>query len=284
MDKIMESYKSQRYWIQTILFSMVSFVILLYVGFAVFLYTAQTRLIYLPTKEWVLTPTDRAMAYDEVWLTTSDGVRLSGWFVSAEENKGTILLFHGNGGNISFFLNYLTVFRAMGFNTFIIDYRGYGHSEGSPTEEGTYLDAESAWNYLVTERQISPTKIVLFGFSLGGGVAAWLAQKHPPQVLILQSTFTSAVDVAAEQYSLMPVRLLANIRYDTLSRLPQINCPVFIVHGRNDEVIPFNHAEQLFKVAHEPKEFLEFDGQHNTNWLADSSNVLRLQIFLEAYF
>ena len=155
------------------------------------------------------------------------------------------------------------MFHRLGLSTFIIDYRGYGQSEGSPSEQGTYLDAEAAWRYLVEERGVPPDQIIVFGESLGGAVAAWLAQTHSPQALILLSTFTSIPDIGAQTYPFMPVRMLARIQYNTLARMPEINCPVLIVHGQEDEIVPYGHGQQLFEAANQPKEFLEIKGSHN---------------------
>ncbi len=182
---------------------------------------------------------------------------------AAEPDGGVILFFHGNGGNISHRLGSLEMFHRLGLSTFIIDYRGYGQSEGSPSEQGTYLDAEAAWRYLVEERQIPPTQIIVFGELLGGAVAAWLAQTHSPQALILLSTFTSIPDMGAQTYPFMPVRLLARIQYNTLARMSEINCPVLIVHGQEDEIVPYGHGQRLFELANQPKEFLEIKGSHN---------------------
>ena len=243
--------------------SIVGLIVLFYIGIVALLFFFQERLVYLPLRAWAATPAEIGLSYEEVWFEAADGVKLSGWFVPAEPARGVILFFHGNGGNISHRLESLEMFHRLGLSTFIIDYRGYGQSEGNPSEQGTYLDAEAAWRYLVEERQIPPAKIIVFGESLGGAVAAWLAQTHSPQALILLSTFTSIPDMGAQTYPFMPVRLLARIQYNTLARLPEINCPVLIIHGQEDEIVPYGHGQQLFEAANQPKEFLEIKGSHN---------------------
>lgn len=240
-------------------------------GLAALLFFFQERLVYFPTRTWDATPGDIGLPYEEVWLEVADGVKLSAWLVPLRQTqegtmdspRGVILFFHGNGGNISHRLGSLELFHRLGLSTLIIDYRGYGQSEGSPGEQGTYLDAEAAWRYLVEERHIPPCQIIVFGESLGGAVAAWLAQTHTPGGLILASTFTSVPDMGAQVYPFLPVRLLARVRYNTLARLPEIRCPVLFIHSSDDEVVPYSHGQQLFAAANEPKKFLEIRGSHN---------------------
>ncbi|MCP4378036.1 MAG: alpha/beta hydrolase, partial [bacterium] len=142
-------------------------------------------------------------------------------------------------------------------------YRGYGQSEGSPSEQGTYRDAEAAWTYLTRKRKIDASKIVLFGRSLGGAVAAWLAVEKHSAGVILESTFTSVPDRGAELYKYLPVRFLARINYNTLGRIDKLRCPLLVIHSPDDEIIPYHHGQQLFESAKEPKRFLEISGGHN---------------------
>lgn len=242
-------------------------VVAVYVAVVALAYFFQERLLYFPLRSIAVTPASRGLAYEDVWLETADGVKISGWFIPATQPRATLLFFHGNAGNISHRLDSIETFHRLGLNTLIIDYRGYGQSEGSPTEAGTYLDAEAAWRYLVEERQIPAAEIIIFGRSLGGAVAAWLAQQHPPGALILESTFTSAPDVAAQAYPFLPARQLTRIHYNTLARLPEIKTPVLIVHSPHDEVIPYSHSQKLLATANEPKEFLQLNGGHNNGFL-----------------
>jgi hypothetical protein len=245
------------------LWSFISLIVIFYLGIVALLFLFQERLVYLPTRTWVATPAEVGLPYEEISFEAADGVKLSGWFVPARPARGVVLFFHGNAGNISHRLWSLEMFHRLGQSVFIIDYRGYGQSEGRPNEQGTYLDAEAAWRYLVEKRQIDPAEIIVFGESLGGAVAAWLAQTHSPRALILVSTFTSVPDIGAQVYPFLPVRWLARINYNTLVRLPEINCPVLIVHAPADEVVPYHHGQQLFEAAKQPKAFLKIDGNHN---------------------
>ncbi|MBN1993769.1 MAG: alpha/beta hydrolase [Anaerolineae bacterium] len=258
--------------------------IVLYISLVAFFFFIQERLIYFPTRRITATPADIGLAYEAVWLETTDGVKLSGWFIPAEEARGVVLFLHGNAGNISHRLDSLEIFHRLGLSVLIIDYRGYGQSEGQPSEQGTYLDAEAAWHYLVKERQIPPGQIILFGRSLGGAVAARLAQQNNPGALILESTFTSVPDVAAKYYPFLPVRLLARFKYNTLARLPQINCPVLVVHSPDDDIIPYSHGKQLLAAAPEPKEFLALKGGHNEGiFISGKQYEAGLDAFISKY-
>lgn len=239
----------------------------LYLGLTLILFLMQARLIYFPTARIEATPADIGLRYETVQLETVDRIKLSGWFVPADQAAGVILFFHGNAGNISHRLESIARFHRLGLDVFIIDYRGYGQSEGTPTEQGTYLDGLAAWHYLVNDRQFPPEQVIIFGRSLGGAVGAWLAQQHKPGAIILESTFTSVPDLAAKHYPILPVRRLARIHYDTLSRIPAIACPILVVHSPGDEIIPYEHGQQLFAAAQEPKAFLELRGGHNEGFI-----------------
>ena len=229
------------------------------------LWLLQSRFIYYPGvgREIVSTPSAHGARYEDVTIETSDGERLNAWWVPAESPRGVVLLLHGNAGNISHRIEYALMFRRLGYSTLLLDYRGYGKSTGSPTEQGTYVDAESAWRWLTITRRVPERDIIVFGESLGGGVASWLAARHQVRALILASTFTSAVDLGSELYPFLPVRLVSRFRYNTLARLRDVRAPVLVVHSREDEIIPFSHGRRLFEAAPEPKAMLELAGGHN---------------------
>jgi len=235
----------------------------LYLLVGLFLFLFQSRLIYFPRREMGMTPADAEMPFEDLTIPTVDGIRLNAWFVPADNSLTTLLYFHGNAGNISNRIETIRQFRGMGFNTLIVDYRGYGRSDGEPGEEGTYRDAEAAWDYLVNVRGMSPHSIVILGRSLGGAVATYLATKTMPRALVLESTFTSIPDRGAELYPYFPARILARIKYNSLDRMPSVRCPVLVVHSTEDEIVPFSHGQKLFEAALEPKEFLRISGGHN---------------------
>ncbi|HEX2830551.1 MAG TPA: alpha/beta hydrolase [Burkholderiales bacterium] len=239
---------------------------LLIVGFV---WLVQDRLIYYPEmgREIATTPAARGVAYDDFTITTEDGERLSVWWVPATSPRGAVLLLHGNAGNISQRTDYALMFRELGYSTLLVDYRGYGRSTGKPSEEGTYRDADAAWRWLTRTRHIPENQIVVFGESLGGGVASWIAARHRPRALVLASTFTSATDLGAEVYGFLPVRLISRFRYATLERLRDVTSPILIMHSPDDDIIPYAHGRKLFEAANEPKAFVDLAGGHNSGFV-----------------
>ena len=240
-----------------------------YAGLAGVLYFSQSNMVYYPEigREMVATPRQAGLDYEDVKLVTADGVALHGWFVPSLHSRGTVLFLHGNAGNISHRLDSLLMFHRLGYSTLIIDYRGYGNSGGKPSEQGTYQDAESAWRHLTETREIPSDTIALFGESLGGAVAAWLATRHRPGALVIASGFTSVPDLAAKFYPFLPVRWLSRFDYDTRTNLRAVQAPVFIAHSPEDEVIPYQHGRALFDAANAPKQFLELSGGHNEGFI-----------------
>lgn len=240
-----------------------------YAGLAGVLYFSQSSMVYYPEigREIVATPRQAGLDYEEVRLLAADGVALHGWFVPSAQSRGTVLFLHGNAGNISHRLDFLLMFHRLGYNTLIIDYRGYGNSAGEPSEQGTYQDAEAAWRYLTETRKIPPDTIALFGESLGGAVAAWLAVRHEPAALVIASGFTSVPDLAAKFYPYLPVRRLSRFSYDTREYLQSVAAPVFIAHSPDDEIIPYRHGRALYDAAKPPKQFLELSGGHNEGFI-----------------
>lgn len=236
-----------------------------YVVLVAFIYAMQAGMLYLPDmpgRELAATPGTIGLEYEDVSLETGDGVGVHGWFVPGSSLR-VLLYFHGNAGNISHRLASIKDFHELGLSVLIIDYRGYGQSGGKPTERGLYRDAAAAWQYLATDRGLSPDDIIVFGRSLGGSVASWLAVEKNPAALIVDSAFTSVPDIGQETYPWLPVRLLARFRHPTREYVANAACPVLVVHSRDDEIIPFHHGEAIFSVANEPKTFLEIRGGHN---------------------
>jgi len=240
-----------------------------YIGFALVLYFFQARLVFYPEtgREIIATPSQAGLPYEDIRLTAGDGPGLHGWFIPAQQPRGTVLFLHGNAGNISHRIDSLQMFHRLGYSTLIFDYRGYGNSAGTPSEASTYLDAEAAWRYLTEQRRIPSCRIVLFGESLGGAVASWLAARQKPAALVIASGFTSVPDLAQHFYPYLPVRLLARIRYDTAESLRTVAAPVLIAHSPEDEIIPFEHGQALYAAANPPKRFLELSGGHNDGFI-----------------
>jgi hypothetical protein len=225
----------------------------------------ERKMVYVPSRSQNWTPALSQWAFDDVWLTTQDGVKIHAWHLpnpnQAASGVKAVLLLHGNGGNISHRAPLYDLLRRQGLDVLAVDYRGYGRSQGTPSEAGTYLDAEAAWQWLL-DRGCSPESIVVLGESLGGAVATELAVRHSPAGLILQSTFTSIPDIARELMAWVPQRWIRT-RYDTRSKLPGLRCPVLILHGRADTLVRFGHAERNFAAARDPKWLRELEGDHN---------------------
>jgi fermentation-respiration switch protein FrsA (DUF1100 family) len=188
---------------------------------------------------------------------------LHGWYVPADNARGTVLFSHGNAGNIGHRLDSVRLFNRLDLNVLIYDYRGFGNSEGKTTEAGTYLDGQAAWAWLTEEKQTDPGQIVIFGRSLGAAIAADLASRYCAAAVILESAFTSVPDMAARLYPWLPVRLLSRFQYNNLDKVSRITSPLLIVHSRDDEIVPYEQGERLFEQAREPKQFLELNGGHN---------------------
>lgn len=239
-----------------------------YAALAGYLWLVQERMIYLPDAVGGSgrTPADLGLDYSDVTIATADGVRLHGWLVPGD-GPITVLFFHGNAGDVSHRLESVRLFHELGLSVLIVDYRGYGRSEGRPSEAGTYADAEAAWSYLTAERGVPAERIVVFGRSLGGPIAAELASRHTPRGLVIESAFTSVPDLAARIYWFLPVRLLSRYEYPTRDLVRDVHCPVLVVHSRNDEIVPFAHAEAIYAAANEPRTLLEVAGGHNDAYL-----------------
>lgn len=257
-----------------------------YLAVVFLVFAAQAQLIYFPKteRELAVTPERVGLAYESVEIITSDDETIHGWFVPVADAKGTMLFFHGNGGNISHRVDYMPMFQLLGYNLFIIDYRGYGQSSGSPSEAGTYLDAQAAWRYLTEVKNFAPSQIVLYGESLGGPIAAWLAAREKPGMLVLASTFTSVPDLAETIYPYLPVRLITRFSYNTLESLAAITAPVLVTHSPQDEIVPFEHGQRLFQAASEPKQFLTLEGGHNTGFIFTREEwIAALDAFLDTH-
>lgn len=268
------------------LLAFIAFGFILYAGFSLMLYLLQDRLVFLPHmpgRELEATPETIGLDFEDAWIDTEDGERLHGWFVPADDARGTLLFFHGNAGNISHRMESMLIFNRLGMNVLIVDYRGYGQSSGKPGEAGTFGDARAAWSYLVEQRRLPPGRIVIFGRSLGGAVGAWLASRPDvaPAGVIIESCFSSGLDMGRQLYPVLPVRLITRIYYPVREYVTNIRVPVLVAHSRHDEIIPFSMGQTIFDAAPEPKSFLEMEGDHNAGfWISRDKYVPALDDFL----
>ena len=240
----------------------------------------ETRMLYYPVRVIEATPAQRGWRFEDVRFTAADGARLHGWLVPVDGDSGavhprlTLLLLHGNAGNISHRLEKLAILRELGVDVLILDYRGYGESEGRPDEAGTYLDARAGYEHLVRTRRLDPRTIVLFGESLGSAVAAHLATEAEVGGVVLEESFTSMADVAQRLFPFLPVRWAMRSRYDTLGRIGRVSAPLLILHSRDDEYFPFRHAERLAAAARKPT-VVELRGGHNDAFLVSRPDYRR---------
>jgi fermentation-respiration switch protein FrsA (DUF1100 family) len=228
----------------------------LYLLVAVAVWYGQTRLVYHPRKNLDATPADLGLEFEAVRLPLN-GDRLAGWWLPSKiPHAATLLYAHGNAGNVSANLDQVRRLAGTGLCIFIFDYRGYGESTGGPPRERlVYEDAERAWTYLVRERRIQPSDVVIYGHSMGGAVAIDLASRHPDAgALITESTLPSVIDVAGGTlFAWLPLRLIVTERFDAVSRIRSIRVPKLILHGDADPMIPVRLARRLYDAAAEPK-------------------------------
>ena len=235
----------------------------------------QTRLldklfIFFPERELIGTPADEGLEYEDVFFSASDGVQIHGWFVPGESDT-TLLWFHGNAGNVSHRVDNISLLHErLGINIFIFDYRGYGRSEGTVSEKGMYMDAEAAMDHLRSRN--ADEKLVLFGRSLGAGVAVEMATRHPVYAIILESPFTSIEAIAKHTNpvlsAVVPVGAVLRSKYDSLAKIKDVRSPLMVLHGDRDEIAPFELGRELFEAANEPRRFYTIAGAgHNDTYL-----------------
>jgi len=212
-----------------------------------YLYLQQSSMVFYPTQKIEATPEDWGMAYKTIPIKINDNVNITSWYIPHPEAKKTILFFHGNGGNISHRGDSLYIFHKLKLNTLIIDYPGYGSSQGQPTEENLYRSALSAWKYLVHNKKIKPQNIIIFGRSLGGAVAVDLASQVKAGGLILESTFSSARDVADIAFSGLAKFIYLRYSFDSLNKIQKVTSPVLIIHSPDDTLIKLKRRKFFYK-------------------------------------
>jgi fermentation-respiration switch protein FrsA (DUF1100 family) len=229
----------------------------------------EKRLIFYPTSTIERTPGDIGLAYEDVYFTSEDGVRLNGWFVPYPKAQRTLLWFHGNAGNIGHRVENLGLLHSkLQINVFIFDYRGYGRSTGEISESGTYLDGRAAIAFLRERRGVQAHQLILFGRSLGAAVAAEMASSLDCLALILESPFVSVPEMARTVFPIGPFAALLSTRYDTVEKVRRIRNPLLVLHGDQDEVVPYTQGRKVFEAAPEPKRFHTIVGaRHNDTYI-----------------
>jgi len=250
---------------------LIEVITVIYILACLFILIWQRRLIFVPTKEIQTTPADFGLTYKEVWIPASFEPKehLHGWWIPATSKKtGVLLYLHGNGENIGANVERAMKFHHLGLDVLLIDYRGYGHSQGKfPKESQVYQDAQAAWDYLVKKQSISPQDIIVYGHSLGGAIAIDLAVKNPSfRGLIVESTFTSMRDMVDHQgiYGLLPADLLLTQKFNSKNKVQDLNMPILLIHGTLDEVVPAYMSQVLFDIITGSKQlFIVPDADHN---------------------
>lgn len=223
--------------------------------------------LYIPSRTVFAHPGTYGWSFEDLRLPAADGPLLSGWYIERGPKDPVILVCHGNAGNISHRLEKAKIFMDAGASVLLFDYRGYGKSSGSPDEQGTYEDALTFYRWLVEIKGVPPERIVVYGESLGGGVAVETALRHKSAGLILESSFTSVVDMGREVFPWLPVRHMVRYRYDNLAKLPSIRGPVLVMHSPQDDIVPYRMGRRLFEAAAEPKTFFAMKGDHNEGYI-----------------
>lgn len=236
--------------------------LLVYLGIVLVFAAFENSLVYFPSRypngDWSL-----ESGMKDAWFEAADGTRLHGWFLDTPEPRAVVLFCHGNGGSIAGRRHLLEAFSALGVSALMFDYRGYGRSDGSPDEAGVLQDARAARAWLAKRAGVAESAIVLWGESIGGGVAVDLAQDGA-RGLILENTFTSIPDVAAKHYPWLPARTLMRNRYNSVEKIGKYRGPLLQFHGDADSIVPFELGQKLFAAANEPKQFVTVpDGDHN---------------------
>jgi uncharacterized protein len=245
----------------TALIAVLAVLLFVYVGLAAMLYFTQRSMMYFP--ETIHTsPAEAGLPEaEEISLNAADGVRIVGWHVAPRDGQPVILYLHGNGGALRYRVERFHRLIKEGVGLVAIEYRGYGGSEGSPSEAGLFADAEAAYAFAASRYR--PDQLVLWGESLGTGVAVYLAAEKPVGRVILEAPFTSTAAVAAQRYWFMPVRLLMKDQFRSDERIANVSAPVLILHGLNDRTVPYAMGEQMFDLAKGNKHIVRFiDGGH----------------------
>lgn len=238
--------------------------------YAVFLVACEDRIIYHPYKypEGIWNPSSFNVKVEDVFFQAKDGTNLHGWYIPSANAQATLLWFHGNAGNLTHRLENIQQLQPLNLNIFIFDYRGYGKSEGKPSEVGIYQDSRAAYDFLIQEKNVVPLEsLFLFGRSLGGICAVEVAASNPAAGLILESVFTSAKEMAGKVFPIMPIGWAIRSKFSAIEKVPDLKLPKLFLHGTEDEIVPYKLGRKLYSAAAEPKEFYDIEGAgHNDTY------------------
>lgn len=254
-----------------------------YLGVIGVLLYLENRFVYHPTPAKVHWQSAPSHEIEDVSLRSADGTKIGAWWLPCPSSERTLLYLHGNAGNLSHRGHSIVKLRSkLDASVLIIDYPGYGKSEGIASEAGCYLAADAAYDHLVGERGRDPKQLVLYGGSLGGAVAIELASRRPHRAACVVKAFTSAPAVGGRWFPWIPVHLMMRNRFANIDKIGKLQTPIFIAHGDRDTVVPYDHGEALFAAANEPKEFLRLPGQDHNDPLPDEF-FTRLRKFIDEH-
>jgi uncharacterized protein len=245
----------------------------------------EDRFIFHPDHVTDRDPSHIGLRFEDVFFTTQDDLRLHGWFIPHQDARATLVWFHGNAGNISDrLLNIKLLHDRINTNIFIFDYRGYGRSEGTISEKGTYRDGEAAIKYLLGRDDGAARRLILFGRSLGAAVAAEMAIRFNSLGLILESPFVSIREMARAIFPSLPIAWLLRTRYDTMEKVRLVKTPLLVLHGDRDATVPFAQGKRVFEIASHPKKFHRIVGaSHNDTFLVGGEEYYgALRDFIES--
>ena len=238
-------------------------------------------MVFVPFKEIEITPDEINLAYEDVFVDVEPDVTINAWYFPASDSGRTVLFCHGNAGNISHRLETVRFLLDQGSSVLLFDYRGYGRSTGSPSEDGLYADAVACYKWLIEKKGVTPDNLVIFGRSLGGAVAVELASQVECSGVIVESSFTSAAAMGRNLFPFFPIQLILRYKFDTVDKIGQLKQPVLIAHSPQDDIVPFAMGQKLFEAATEPKTFIELSGGHNELvYLVDSEYVSAIRSML----
>ncbi|MDR9366427.1 MAG: alpha/beta fold hydrolase [Balneolaceae bacterium] len=239
-----------------------------YLLLLIFMYLFQSKLIFLPSSDLLVTPSEAALQAEDVWIETSDAERLHGWFFPNDSTEYIVVLSHGNAGNISNRIDIAKFLQEAGVSVLIYDYRGYGQSSGNPSEEGLYRDIEAVVNFLKMDKGYSEQQMIMYGRSMGGAVASFAATRFNVGGLVLDSAFKNVKAMVSDLYPFVP-SFLASYKFPTEQYVQQLSgIPVMIMHSPTDTIVDISHGIALFGAANDPKTFVELRGGHNDNFHA----------------
>ncbi|MBU1086039.1 MAG: alpha/beta hydrolase [Candidatus Omnitrophica bacterium] len=222
----------------------------------------ENKSLYYPVLQMENTPAAIGLEYQDLFFNTQDQVRLNAWFIKAKNSKATLIFAHGNGGNISHRLEKIAFLNQLGLNIFMFDYRGYGKSQGVPSERGLYLDIRAAYEFIKNQKIAGP--LVIYGESLGGAIAIDLAGQSDIVIdgLILEGTFTNVQDMARTIYPFLPAVFLKT-KFASIDKISKVKVPKLHLHSQDDDIVPFALGRKLFNAGNNPKKFIALDGGHN---------------------